>query len=1444
MKRGRMLGLTVMAGAFFWLSPVRGEEEVSVGKALALWREGQRETAWEHLGLLLAQEPRNLEARFWRARFAFERGEWLQAQRDWQEVLERKPTSAESHYWLARLYLEAGEEELAEEHARRALQLRPAWREAESLLRRAQEQRPPKALEGPQQILLRLGEGQEPLVAEARAQGMKVYDYTFSTAPTDWQPVSGEWEIVNRFACDPRWTFYGGWGPQVAAVWNKHRFAGDVVVEAYVAFKHGVRTGGWSYQPTDLCLTLCGDGRNPGSGYSFIYAGDHNRRTMIWRQERLLAATSEPRFLSPSLAQGFPPAEEFHRRWWRLEARRIGRQISFWIDGEKALEVEDPDPLWGGQVGIWTVRNGIMVARVRIFYRKELGGGPTVFLEEPSALPPPQPVSLGVPLAPKPLPGPAAVVHLTSSTHPALLNDFETDVGEWQRMEPSAVKVTRTAETAAVGRWALRLENRAPGGEFAVSAVRTGFDAVRMPRLAFFYRIPPEVKVNLFLRCQGKVLEAGFTAPPSTNRGTVYLGPLPQVQADGRWHRMEVNLLGLLRSVFPTLPTLTVQEIFFANWNDEDYLHAGFGGNPYGARWEVDHFALYGPGGPEAKVAWQTQPPLGKALPLLEFRWALGPQPEPPGAGTSQGEAHCVLPNLRPGLWWLNLECRPKDSPAEASFHAYPLWVDTEPPRVSLPAQKQWGGEPLRLAVQEASGLDVGSVRLQVGGETFDLSHPALRYDPKEESLLFEPNRTSLMWNDGEAVSFLLEPLADVGGQRMARPVAWQMVYRRALDRTPPFIASVEGNGKPWEEEFEEESQGMPSSQGVLVERSERAARGGRYGLRLLVQQNGATVSLPLTRGFDAARYRFVTFDYKIPPRFQGNLLVTFRGQYASLQLTDEDLTLPSLGPLPDFQPDGQWHRAFFDVFSLLRQAFPGLRDYTVQSLLLMDRGWMGNYAGTEVCFDNLRLLPIVGGEVRVKVQAQDVGGVEEKVLEAEPLQGGKKVESRFSEGEGSLRIPWNGWTRLRLWAKDRAGNASPPLEWQVWVDAQPPEVVEVKPAPGSRALPRFVSIRLRDEGGGDIDPASLQLQVGSLTLTAQYPALQYLPQRSEVRWYPTLMPRWERDLKDGRTLSLSLRAKDYAGNPLSEPFQWQFIWDSSQDKDGPWVQVWSGSHPLRYAATFEEDGEGWAPTWKGSAQLERDTATKAVGSGSLRVTALAEAPLDVSIPFPMEGERVLFPLQARPSRAPRPSTMLALSTIPTRTGWARNYLRIGPNTMLSFAYCFPPQVRVDLWAAVSPARDPWRIIHLTDRDTSAPVLGRAIGMEADGKWHWACIPIGQLLQQDRWGQRGILYGLRLVDGGERSTPAGTSFWIDHWMLHDAGPAQAQLEAEAFDENGVRVYRYWLLSSPQPSPLRFEEAEALPKTLPLLRGLCFLHLQAVDGHGNASPLLCYPFFVR
>jgi hypothetical protein len=115
------------------------------------------------------------------------------------------------------------------------------------------------------------------------------------------------------------------------------------------------RGGRYEYA-SDINITIGGDGRDLTSGYSFLFGGYQNRMTCILRGDRTVAQTQ----------RRIPIDGNIHRRWFHLKVARHGSRLLYWIDDELVLDYDDPDPLTGDQIALWTWNNGIMVAQVRI----------------------------------------------------------------------------------------------------------------------------------------------------------------------------------------------------------------------------------------------------------------------------------------------------------------------------------------------------------------------------------------------------------------------------------------------------------------------------------------------------------------------------------------------------------------------------------------------------------------------------------------------------------------------------------------------------------------------------------------------------------------------------------------------------------------------------------------------------------------------------------------------------------------------------------------------------------------------------------------------------------------------------------------------------------------------------------------------------------------------
>ena len=203
--------------------------------------------------------------------------------------------------------------------------------------------------------------------------------YAFHTAPVEWRAVGGTWEVTNRWACDPRWSFFAGErrGDPLVALWNKRNFGGDVALEFAAGIRHDPDRGGSKYAyASDINAVICGDGADLRNGYNFVFGGWNNQCSRILRNGQTLAETRDVRF---------PRSYSQHRQWFYIKVQKQGPRLRFFVDNKLALECTDPAPLAGRRVAIWTWKNDIMVARVRV---SATGPAPC---ELPAGPPPQQP---------------------------------------------------------------------------------------------------------------------------------------------------------------------------------------------------------------------------------------------------------------------------------------------------------------------------------------------------------------------------------------------------------------------------------------------------------------------------------------------------------------------------------------------------------------------------------------------------------------------------------------------------------------------------------------------------------------------------------------------------------------------------------------------------------------------------------------------------------------------------------------------------------------------------------------------------------------------------------------------------------------------------------------------------------------------------------------------
>ncbi len=218
-----------------------------------------------------------------------------------------------------------------------------------------------------------------------RAEATKIssnnfHDELFSSAPTVWRTAGAAIaEVTNRWQCDPRWSFYSlksELGKAATAVlWNKASYPGDVTLEFFVGNKMesdrhpGIQGSPYAFA-RDINVTICSDGSDLTKGYTFMFGGQGNTGSMITRNGVEVKRSAK--------TVTIPTDMNFHHHWFAIKIEKHGSRVSYRVDryfadekNEKGeivgeLVFDDPQPLTGDRIALWTYDHGIMVSRIRV----------------------------------------------------------------------------------------------------------------------------------------------------------------------------------------------------------------------------------------------------------------------------------------------------------------------------------------------------------------------------------------------------------------------------------------------------------------------------------------------------------------------------------------------------------------------------------------------------------------------------------------------------------------------------------------------------------------------------------------------------------------------------------------------------------------------------------------------------------------------------------------------------------------------------------------------------------------------------------------------------------------------------------------------------------------------------------------------------------------------
>ncbi|MBI3830103.1 MAG: PDZ domain-containing protein [Planctomycetes bacterium] len=1232
-----------------------------------------------------------------------------------------------------------------------------------------------------------------------RATSSGVFEYTFDSAPADWKVESGRWGLLNKWICDPRWSWFGGRSNAVAAIWNKQVFSGDVTVDAHVAVM--MERDDPPYERAgDYNLTLCGDGVHLDSGYTVIFGGGRNYWTRLYRNGKQVAEATDEKYRLPSDRIRQPDKPELHQRWFSLRLEKEGNKVSFYRDGEKAFTFTDPEPLGEGRVAFWTVDNGVLLSRCRIACGAAKPGplesrGSELFDDgtvinmydgevhtrvDLEALPPEIAASVG-----------AAPARFTPA-------------------ESAPMKIEPRPEMAKG--W--RVTNATGGGPFALQWKNHRADPAVAGVVRFAMRLEPGASVDFYLKDlkTGELFRWLISGPKEWDEGLPVVGTLP-IPVDGKWHSVQVDLGPSWAALWkrrgydrPPRPNLRPM---FGCLDVHAYAVAGLGVNRLGASYAVSDLMFLKPEDVDftppklAKIVWPFDADGdGRRLKLV-FDDAGGSGIDPTT---------------------LRLTLSGTSVPQEL------LKFDAASQTAALDLVAWRAGKALEENQTIALTLEKFADRA---------GNPAL--PPPASTLVFKVAEAAAAKKpcDPPVLDVLMDADRGVNAQglRYMRPPG-------AIGREDVWPAANVFDGMVFES--------VAAPPWALEKKSVAAASlhdGSHFGFRLRGAQ------------YDLMNWPYLAIEYKIP--FEVPVNLHFNDAYnermarQTLLLTDlgegEDARGGRFGgwgemsggfhePPAGFVADGTWRRVEVPILKMLASKSPGQASYEISNLDFREGGYRGNRRGMSYYIHKVQAVPAARSRgIAFRWTPRTLAGVSEyaTVLDDKPdtvPPEDRKDVHPLETIEGAARrllaeagkdVPAaqvgvyfvsDGWKYLHLRVKNTAGVWSEPLHYKFRIDNTPPRVVKTEPAEGAKFAGKTIRIHLAEDHV--VLASSLKLSINGQTVTTADQGVSFDGERNILTYDDTRAVRPVR-WPNGTQVKVELQsAADNLGNELAEPAVFTFNADREADTKGPEIVK------VRYCSPDNGIGESlYRP-----AQLEISMALNFEDTLG-HVRALQDCRLDWTDDPKMAafGRRsVRFVMQEDDCDA---------HILLHKNAW---YMDLYP--VLHFDYKADPGVNVDLQALVLGN---WYTIKFLGDGKPGPEGGTSAGaiqtVRPGGVWRHASINLRQCIESAaaQLPVR-IISELRLSTHGQAGAKRCASLWLDNLHLTPEAGNGGKIEWEAEeDESGIWGYSVIVDKDP--------DTEA-PKSISTIEptraefgrsGTWYVHARACDQAGNWGPTRHY-----
>ncbi|MCK5802426.1 MAG: Ig-like domain-containing protein [Lentisphaeria bacterium] len=1298
----------------------------------------------------------------------------------------------------------------------------------------------------------------------------RVKDYLFEQAAVDWTKI-GQWEVTNRFACDPRWSTLNGRSKGLAALWNKFEFEGDFTVEYYAGMR--MRQGDMHegaarmYYPRvgDINVALNADGRDFFSGYNFMLAAWDpmwsETWTQFWQKGKVVRKTDREfiprnRHRKPSArvikVDWDPGGRPIHGAWYFIKIRKTGKRYDVFFDNVPVFSHTDRNPLDGRRIALWTQHNSIVIARAKIGYTR---------CSRPALLEDDKSTAVNDDATDSELPA------LRSYTHPGLLCGFEGHYGGFMPMAGDQSAELTLAPTEDGGQ-ALRLENLHPGGDFGAVLPLRDMDLGSVDTIEFDCAIPKDVKVNLYFSFKDNPRQRHFvrlTGPAEDAPNLTSIGEFEKVSHKGKWRRMSFPMGKAIRAALPWRKSLVANELVIGMLH-EGYLNVGLGGNPAGAAYLLDNVRIVSHGGAEVGFLWDAT----KDNAPKSRIWFTRPGEKAEEAqGLVETTAIVTRALPEPGLWQANASVN-----TNGAWQPVRPWLlrIAEPLKIAevVPASgENWDGGDIRVQFDAKSDtlLDLAHTSFFVNGSALALSEANTTYDCDERLLTIAPAGVAAIADGGE-VRFSLHhvdsvprapiptppppivppavrktkdgdtqkknaapplpkpvppPPAEKLGTKVV-PYKWQAKMDYASDRVPPGRVRLLGGQCPrYDFEGALAQSVEPASEGSHVQLSRVTGPDGGDDHALRVQNIlcGGQFSVKLAlEEYPVGRYPIISFDYRVDEHAKIDFgMKTSRKarKVNTIGFTDCEETPTFFGAIPGIVADGTWRHAEANIMEIIMRSPAGAKTSMaarkVVEFCIGDFGYAGNAPGASFEIDNLHLIPIVsvnGGGTFSWTCTDPSGIAGYSYLWNHDSDTDAPETIMTKEDSASFDELPEKDAFLHIRACDGAGNWGKTAHYRFLVDNTPPKILATIPADGANAAESKVQVTFAEDTAG-VNPAKLILTFNGKRLRAQPTASVW---NADTRTFTADITTDWRFLRgqvaDGSTMEVTLSGiTDYAGNQ-AEPATWAWTVDYTTDKTPPDPPtMYSYSANLRAYDHF---------TGKASAYWRVYTPAEATDMKVVRDEQTGSDCLEIR-------------------RSSRATTRFSAYR-------SRSQMTLADYPGIQFDYRIKPGSRINMMLWINKK---WYTLRMTGKKNRT-FDGEILGVVDDGAWHQASLDMPPIIAKALPDLKGEPdFRLICFGGWNEVNPDGAYIRIDNFSFIGAQPPIPLASLSAADATGISGFEAAFTNDPEALPnVPIDTGTKVMKKRIVAdkKGMWWLLARAQDGAGNWSETVRLPYLVE